>query len=776
MPVTGHYSRAVQRLSSTHRAQRGAERTTRTGTKIVLSSLALLLMVLAVPLVVSAHAARSTTPRAEQEPLTVRIESISPSTLSDNDRPLTIVGTVTNDSDEPWTAVNLYAFRSDSPILGATNLATSAATETDAFVGERIVTAGSEDTVDVLEPGASADFSLTVPRSEIAVVVPGVYWLGVHASGVSSLPRDAFADGRARTFIPLVPRARGKDKATVDAAIVLPIRETVWFEPDGRVAHLARWTRSLDDDGRLDALLDAGEAADVPITWLVDPAVPAAVARLAAGNPPRSLAPDPAAAPPTEEPTEEPGEEPSEPTEGAPAGPEPFAAFSDPIPPVDPEEKLTAREQALADQAQDWLGRFTTLTTGASVLALPYGDLDESAAVAHDPGLYAQAVNRSSQVMAWLGVAASPALAPRDGIISPAAISAATPDSTILVGDTSFAVPPDAPSSVVRLLGHKVVVTSTGAAAGGPGPTPADDPLALRQRLLSEAALRLLSPSPSPSPSATPSPVVMMLPADWHPREPDALVADLDLPWLSPVTVPEISVRPGVSMSAGSLAYTSEDQEAELDDINFTAAAELRGRADLLAGLLTLQNLVRQQVADEVLVSLSSGHRPHSDKVAGSVQAATSYVSAQLASVTVDAPDAVTLPGESGKLGADIVNGLDQPVTVRVAVRSGGSLELEDLGERQLAANARQRILPRVTVSRPGIHQVVLVITDIEGEPLGASTNLQIRAAQVSGLIWLLIAGGALLLFGTIALRLLKRRPRARHSSPPGASALEAAT
>jgi hypothetical protein len=493
------------------------------------------------------------------------------------------------------------------------------------------------------------------------------------------------------------------------------------------------------------------------------------VARLAVGNPPRSLAPDPNAPPPPEEPTEEPpSEDPSEPTEGAPAGPEAFVAFSDPIPPLDPEEELSEKDQALADQAQDWLDRFTTLATVASVLALPYGDLDESAAAAHDPGLYLQAVTRSSQVMGRLGVVAFPALAPRDGIISPAAISAATPDSTILVGDTSFAVPPDAPSSVVRMLEHKVVVTSTGAAAGGPSPTAADDPLALRQRLLSEAAVRLFSPSRSP--------VVMMLPADWHPREPDALMTDLDLPWLSPVTVSEIGAGPGVSMSADSLAYTTEDQEAELDDVNFTAAAELRVRADLLAGLLTMQNLVREQVADEVLVSLSSGHRPHSDKVATSVRAATRFINAQLASVTVDAPDAVTLPGESGKLGADIVNGLDQPVTVRVDVRSTGGLELEDLGERQLDANARLRILPRVTVSRSGIHQVALVVTDVDGEPLGASTSLQIRAAQVSGLIWLLIAGGALLLFGTIALRLVRRRPRARHSTPPETVALEAAT
>jgi hypothetical protein len=691
--------------------------------------------------------------RATEDPLLVHLDSISPATLSDSDEPVTITGTLTNRSDEQWTDINLYAFISPAPIVDAANLAFSAGADEDAFVGERIVTPGTEDNVDVLDPGRSTDFSLTVPRSELLVTASGVYWLGVHASGVSpTLPRDEFADGRARTFIPLVPRTGGKNPDTVDAAIVLPVRETVWVAPDGRLARVGRWARSLDEGGRLNSILDAGDpTTGVPLTWLVDPAVLAAVARLAAGNPPRSITPDPDA--PPVDPTEEPTEEPASPTEGAPAGPEPFATFADPIPPVDPEQELTEEEQQVAALAQAWLDRFKAATSGQTVLALPYGDLDVSADAAHGAAYYQQAVVRSSQVMSWLGVAASPALAPRDGILSRPAIEAATPDTTILMADTSFAVPPNAPQSMVRLLHHKVVVTSSGASAGGPSPTDADDPLALRQRLLSEAALRLQSGSRSP--------VVVMLPADWKPTDPSKLFSGLDVPWLDPVTVADLSLRPAVSMNAAGLAYTEEDEAAELDVTNFSAADQLTGRANQLAGVLTLQNLVRQQVADEVLMGLSTGHRANTVRAADSVQAAAGFMAEQLSSVTVDAPDAVTLSSESGNLGADVVNGLDQPVTVRIAVQSDGSLELEDLGPLQLSAGARFRILPRVTANRPGIHQVRLVVTDAQGEPLGGTTSLQIRAAQVSGLIWLLLAGGAVLLFGTIAIRLV-RRIRAR--------------
>uniref|UniRef100_UPI00286E64F6 DUF6049 family protein n=1 Tax=Nocardioides sp. TaxID=35761 RepID=UPI00286E64F6 len=149
--------------------------------------------------------------------------------------------------------------------------------------------------------------------------------------------------------------------------------------------------------------------------------------------------------------------------------------------------------------------------------------------------------------------------------------------------------------------------------------------------------------------------------------------------------------------------------------------------------------------------------RTNADRAAASTQAATRFQSDPLGKVSVVAPDAVTLSSPSGNLGADVVNGLDQPVTVRITVQADGSLELEDLGPLQVNAGDRKRILPKVTANRPGVHQVRLVVTDSQGTPLGSVTNLQIRAAEVSGLIWLLLAGGALLLFGTIAIRLVGR-------------------
>lgn len=681
--------------------------------------------------------------RAEEDPLLVHLESISPPTVPRRST-ITIRGTVTNRSAETWTSVNLHAFASAAPITDPTSLAASAAIDPGEYVGDRITLPGTFDTVEVLDPGQSADFEIEVGRDQLGIgEEPGVYWLGVHALGDSSVPRDDFADGRARTFVPLVPRTRER----VDAAIVVPLRAAVWHTPDGRVDRVGQWTRALSEGGRLDAILDVADAAgSARVTWLVDPAVPAAVARLAAGNPPRSLAPDPSVAAPTSEPEqpEEPSPSATEPPGG---GPTPVA------PPEDPEAELTPEQAAAERAATPWLARFRSALAGESVLFLPYGDLDVSAAVRQDPSFYERATARGAEVMAGLGVPASPALAPRDGILSPDALRAATPQSTVLVGDTSFALPPDAASSMVRLLGHKVVVTSSGAAAGGPLPTPADDPLALRQRLLSETALRLTAGSTAP--------VVLVLPANWHPEDPGALFEALDVPWLRPVPVAAVAARPASSLTASDLAYTDEDAAAELGPASFSAAQEMLAAADLMAGVLTRQSTVQGQLRDEALTTLSLAHRERPGLAVASGLAAARHLREQLASIRVEAPSAVTLSSASGSVGATVVNELDQPVTVRVQAISDGSLELGEQEAMELAAQSRTRILLTITARRLGIHDVRLVVTDAEGRPLGSSDQLPIRAAQVSELIWYAIAAGAAILFGAIGVRLVRRLRRA---------------
>ena len=96
----------------------------------------------------------------------------------------------------------------DGPMTTSAELAEAADTDPeDALVGERITDRGHvrhdrrarpRRVRAVLDPGPAAEL-------EPYLAGDGVYWFGVHALGSNDAGGDAVADGRARTFLPLVP-------------------------------------------------------------------------------------------------------------------------------------------------------------------------------------------------------------------------------------------------------------------------------------------------------------------------------------------------------------------------------------------------------------------------------------------------------------------------------------------------------------------------------------------------------------------------------------------
>ena len=132
-------------------------------------------------------------------------------------------------------------------------------------------------------------------------------------------------------------------------------------------------------------------------------------------------------------------------------------------------------------------------------------------------------------------------------------------------------------------------------------------------------------------------------------------------------------------------------------------------------------------------------------------------------------PKAVTLFSASGKLGATLVNNLDQPVTVLVRPTTDGELTLSDVGEQTLGPGARTVLRYEATSDQLGVHNVRLAVTSVDGAPLGSVDELPIRAARVSALVWVAMAVGALVLFGMIGYR-LPGQIRARRAELAAAS------
>lgn len=694
-------------------------------------------------------------PPDEASPLSVTIESLTPGAIP-RSGPIRVTGSVTNRDDETWTTINLYPFVGSTPMTTAADLAEASQVPAEEYVGDRVTAAG--DTVDELAPGQSAQFRITLPRALVAAEAGGVYWFGVHALGASSAGRDDVSDGRARTFLPLVPRGtRGR----VETALVIPLRRALTREPDGSVADVGSWTRDLGTDGTLRSLVDLGAAAgDRPVTWLVDPALVDMVDHLADGNPPRSLEPTVEAEPVAPSGPPDAGSSPGEdasPTTGSDGGGGDDSAA--------PGHEPTAEEVEAAAVATTWLARLSGAMRSDEVLALPYGDLDVAAATAVAPDLVERARARSARATSAWQASVAPTVGSPSGFLAPDSVRALDREETILVTDRMLG---EEPPGVATAYGRRLVVTSAGAASGGPGP---DDPLgnvALRQRILAEAAVRLISPGRRP--------LVVQLPSGWSPGSSTGFFAGLDQAWVELTTVADVADRQGTPVEPDDLAYPPRQERLELEAESFAAAEELIGTGEVLQHVLRDNAGIAAEAADEALGSLSYSARARPTSTRLAVEASTRWIEEQLGSITIDAPRGVALSSANGRFGATITNGLEEPVEVSIEALTDdpSAISIEGPQTVEVPAGGRTSVLLDATTRKPGVHKVTLVLTDHTEDPddrhtpIGSTDELPIRSIQATAVIWVIMGAGALLLLGAVVVRLVRRVRTARREEATG--------
>lgn len=690
--------------------------------------------------------AQAPRPRAaEDTPLTVTIDNLNPTAIPKKG-PIRVSGRVTNRDDQTWTTINLYGFLSSTPMTTPEELAAQSEVAPEEYIGPRILDTGTYDTVDELAPGESESYTFTIPQSVIRRYVsePGVYWFGVHALGFDeSGVDDDLADGRARTFMPLVPP---KTEQTVDTALVIPIRHHVAHSSDGSIADVREWTRALRR-GALSALVDLGATAGSrPVSWLVDPAVIDAVRRLADGNPPRSLGPT-IAEDGEEDPeeTESPSPSPTEDTEDTEEG-EGEEDTEDPDP----------RTAAAAAAATDWLDRLHDALLGNEILALPYGDLDVAAAAEHDPDAYRDARKRSSGDLAPWGLSTTPAVAAPSGYLDAAGIRQTEPGATTIVTDKMYG---EGAPSIVTTEGRSLLLASSGAASGGPGPDDPLSPVAVRQRIASEAAVRLLAPGQPP--------LFVAFPSTWSPEADSDFFGGLDdLGWLDLTTVDNAASRPGTEVPVGELDYPEEQADLELQAGTFAAAQDLTDAGVTLQNLLTLNDQVGAEVRDEALTDLSYADRADPFGATANASASRGWIESRLRSVRIDAPKAVILSSGSGRFAATVTNDLDQPVSVKIRAIADAPLEVDVPAETiELGPVSQSTVLLNASSPASGIRTLTLQLTDVDDVELGSYDDLPVRSNRVSNVIWLIIGTGVALLFGAIAIRLFRRIRTARRGA-----------
>jgi Family of unknown function (DUF6049) len=669
------------------------------------------------------RAAAGAAPPDPAQPLVLRMRSITPDYVPERG-PIVIRGTITNASDERWTAINVHGFIGKTPLTTPEAVAEAAQTPVDADVGHRITEPGTFDSIPELDPGQSTAFVVELPRSTLEVTVPGVYWFGVHALGTNAEGRSQNAVGRDRTFVTFVPRSLQTTGSIEDVALLASVRSGVTRGSDGAIQDTAEWRQSLRS-GVLHQAVALGRAAQShPLSWLVDPGVIDAVRQLAAGNPPRSLG--------------TPGAKGGE-SNGPSASPSP----SDSTAPASGAAPVTS--PATVRAARGWLTSFRqVLTTGTGqVFGLPYGDLAVDTALAYDGELLAEGVRRTGHSLRPWQVPLTPAVSPPDGRIAADDVSALRRSTELLLDDTAVAGP--APSAG-QVSGRAVVFAASAASEGGPGPVDPTSNLALRQRILAEAAVRFLDEQ---------QPLVVRIPEGFqHPMP--SFFTGLDVPWLRLTTVDDATAGAADDVDPDTLR-APDPAAPQLGPHVYDAASATLDQGRILQSVIPGNLTLGRTLFTEVSGNASYAAADDRFGALARMETTSRWVTDNLQGIELAAPESVTLASSSGRFSALVSNTLDVPVTVKVRALSDPNLKVTGGETVQLPPHGQTSVLLKAATQVPGVHTVTLELTNQAGQPLGSSDPFPIRAVQVSRLIWVIIGAGLALLFAAIVVRLTRR-------------------
>jgi hypothetical protein len=682
-------------------------------------------------------------------PLRVTLETLSPAVLPRSGR-VTLTGQVTNRSKDTWTDLKAYLFTSGTPMATGAEVDEAAATSEDAAVGNRLTSEGQYDVLGDLAPGESTSYRVSLPRDELEVVgQPGVYWIGVHVLGApDGEGRDKVADGRVRTFIPVVPRVTPPTRLS----LVVPLKAQVRRGAAGRLLRIAGWQRSLSGDGRLGRLLGLSGRATAPITWVVDPAVIDAARSVAQDNPILDTGPDgggDTSGSPSPTASTTPSEDPSGSTsEGSAADPSPEAVA-----------------------ARAWLDELRRQAPTHTVMTVPYGDLDVAAALrsARTRNVYQRGGRLSTAALGELGVEnAFPVINPVSGRLPASALRRIDAGTPVLLADAAL---PDAETPVVTRAGRApVVLTDTSAGSGGPAANERYGALAMRQRLLAATALHALSPEAD-------QPLVVSTPPYWDPGggwSQSDFFAGLAQPWLRMVDLPAVVSAGGPSASgpgqdtARRPTYRRSDRRAEVPLRNLVSTERLARTGQTYGGLLSANDTVEGVLARIGMLASSQAVRDDPDTAREQVDSTTDYIRSQIQQVRVEGPDFVMMSGGDGPIQVTLVNGLDQPVRVGITARTRSrDLRISEVEPVTLGPGSRRSVQLDVRSSEIGVHAVTLLTTDANGDPVGGLTQFSVRTSRVSTVIWVIMAAGGALLFIAIVVRLIRRVRRRKATHGP---------
>ncbi|WP_018529710.1 DUF6049 family protein [Streptomyces sp. HmicA12] len=238
---------------------------------------------LAAPLLSGATTAQAAAPAAATADATgtstvaVAVNQLSPSAPTEGDT-LTVTGKVTNNGKQAVTDAYI-GLRVGTSYNGRMAVDDAAKNSTGGYPDGTDVASKYAEKVATLKPGATQDFTLSVPVKALHLGADGVYQISAALKGQTASAPYPQTLGIQRTFLPWQPDAAGtRTKTTVLWPLISDTgltAETGTDEQQTPVFTNDDLAKEIGPGGRLQQMLSLGRTLDV--TWVIDPDLLASV-------------------------------------------------------------------------------------------------------------------------------------------------------------------------------------------------------------------------------------------------------------------------------------------------------------------------------------------------------------------------------------------------------------------------------------------------------------------------------------------------------------------
>jgi hypothetical protein len=124
------------------------------------------------------------------------------------------------------------------------------------------------------------------------------------------------------------------------------------------------------------------------------------------------------------------------------------------------------------------------------------------------------------------------------------------------------------------------------------------------------------------------------------------------------------------------------------------------------------------------------------------------------------------ITSQSGKVPVTVINGFNVPVKINIQVTPLNSrVQVSDVSALTIPANARTQLALPFTVIAPGATTILAQITNIDGQPVGASARLALNITIFDSRVTWFTVGAAILLFVAAITQTIRRIRKGRHEN-----------